>query len=211
MIAEFNLDTPAMRDAFKQAPESEVSIVQQTTARGEPLEIVVNVASDSFDAFEQGLDVDDTVTDWVRFSEGEEPRRYRITLTDRGRELFTYPQWSSDGAVFLDGHRRRDGWRFCIQFPDEESLQRYVSYCEDCAIDFSPIRLARSTGSTVDDRFGLTSTQTSTLVTASQEGFFQIPRGCTLEELAADSDITHQALSERLRRGMGSLVDSTLR
>lgn len=211
MITEFELDTPAMRDALKQAPDTDVSIVQQTTTRDEPLEVVVNVATDSFEAFEQGLDVDDTVSDWVRFSEGEEPRHYRITLTDRGRELFTYPQWSSDGAVFLDGHRRRDSWRFCIQFPDEESLQRYVAYCEDCAIDFSPIRVVRTNSSMTDDRYGLTSTQSSTLVTASQEGFFQIPRECTLEELAADSDITHQALSERLRRGMDSLVDSTLR
>lgn len=200
-----------MRTALRRASETDVSIEQQTAADEETLVVVLNAVRGPFDELEAGLDEDETVEDWVRFSDDAESRRYGVTLGKRGRELFTYPQWSADGAVFLDGHRRRDGWRFSIQFPDEESLQRYVSYCENCDIDFRPIRLTRTDGSSVTERFGLTRTQTRTLVTASQEGFFQIPRECTLEELAADSDITHQALSERLRRGMGSLVDSTLR
>lgn len=211
MIAEFDLETPAMQTALQNAPELDVSIIQQTATDDGRLDVVVNAVRGEFDAFESGLDEDGSVAAWGRFSDGDERRRYRITLTERGRELTTYPRWSSDGAVFLDGTRRRNGWRFRIQLPDEESLQRYVSYCEDQPIDFNPVRLSRSNRSTINERYGLTPTQTQTLVNASQQGFFKIPRDCTLEELAAKSDITHQALSERLRRGMESLVDSTLR
>jgi predicted DNA binding protein len=211
MIAEFDLETPAMQTALDNAPQLDVSIIQQTARNSGRLDVVVNTVRGEFDEFESGLDADDSVAGWARFSDGDERRRYRITLTERGRELTTYPCWSEDGAVFLDGNRRRDGWRFRIQLPDEESLQRYVSYCENHAIDFKPIRLSRTNRSTVTERYGLTPTQTQTLVNASQRGFFKIPRSCTLEELAAESDITHQALSERIRRGMESLVDSTLR
>lgn len=211
MIAEFDLETPAMQTALQNAPQLDVSIIQQTATEDGRLDVVVNAVRGEFDAFESGLEEDSSVCDWARYSDGDERRRYRITLTERGRELTTYPRWSKDGAVFLDGNRRRNGWRFRIQLPDEDSLQRYVSYCEDRAIDFKPIRLSRTNRSTVTERYGLTPTQTQTLVNASQQGFFQIPRECTLEELAAESDITHQALSERLRRGMESLVNSTLR
>lgn len=211
MIAEFDLETPAMRTALQNAPELDVSIIQQTATDSSELDVVINAVRGEFEAFEAGLDEDDSVASWGRFSDGNERRRYRITLTERGRDMTTYPCWSQDGAVFLDGTRRRDGWRFRIQLPDEESLQRYVSYCDAHDIDYNPIRLSRTNRSTVTERYGLTPTQTQTLVAASQQGFFQIPRECTLEELAAKSDITHQALSERLRRGMESLVDSTLR
>lgn len=211
MIAEFDIDTQAMRAAFQNAPQVDASIIQQTACDSGRLDVVVNVVRGEFNSFETGLETDGTIADWIRFSEDDECRRYRITLTEEGREQATYPCWSENGAVFLDGSRRRDGWRFRIQFPDEESLQRYVSYCEDRTIDFKPIRLSRTDSSTATERFGLTPTQTQTLVTASECGFFDIPRECTLEELADEWDITHQALSERLRRGMGSLVDSTLR
>jgi len=200
-----------MRTALQNAPELNVSIIQQTATDSSELDVVINAVRGEFDAFETGLDEDNSVASWGRFSDGDQRRRYRITLTERGRELTTYPCWSRDGAVFLDGTRRRDGWRFRIQLPNEESLQRYVSYCEEYDIDYNPIRLSRTNRSTVTERYGLTPTQTQTLVAASQQGFFQIPRECTLEELAAKSDITHQALSERLRRGMDSLVESTLR
>jgi len=211
MIAEFNLETPTMRTALRHAPQVDVSIVQQTARDSGRLDVVLNAVHGEFDAFESGLAADDSVVEWVRFSDDDERRRYRVTLTEQGRDLSTYPCWSNDGSVFLDGNRHRDDWRFRIQFPDEASLQRYVSYCEDRAIDCKPIRLSRSDSSTFTKRFGLTSIQSQTLVNASQRGFFEIPRECTLEELADESDITHQALSERLRRGMESLVDSTLR
>jgi predicted DNA binding protein len=134
-----------------------------------------------------------------------------VTLTERGRDLVTYPGWSTEGAVFLDGTRNREHWRFRIQFPDEESFQRYLAYSEGRPVDVRPQRLSRTEPVTAAERFGLTTGQRESLVDARKHGFFQIPRDCTLEELAADSEVTHQALSERLRRGMGSLVESTLR
>ena len=200
-----------MQTALQNAPQLDVSIIQQTAAESGQLDVVVNTVHGQFDAFESGLDDDDSVASWRRFSDGDARRRYGIILTERGCELSTYPCWSSHGAVFLDGNRRRNGWRFRIQLPDEDSLQRYASYCKKREIDLNPIRLARTNQSTVTERFGLTPTQTETLVNASQHGFFEIPRECTLKELATKSNITHQALSERLRRGMDSLVNSTLR
>jgi predicted DNA binding protein len=211
MIVEFNIETPVLQTALQNAPDLDVSIQQQNSKECGNLDVILNAGNGKFESFESGLDEDHSVASWGRFSDGDEHRRYRITLTERGRELSTYPCWSNNGAVFLDGARRHDGWRFRLQLPDEESLQRYTSYCENHAIGFEPIRLSRTHNSTVTERYGLTPTQTETLVSASQQGFFEIPRDCTLEELAAKTDITHQALSERLRRGMKSLVTSTLR
>lgn len=132
----------------------------------------MNTVRGDFTAFETGLDEDETVASWNRFSEDDDSRRYRITLTEQGREMTTYPCWTTDGAVFLDGTRRRNGWLFRLQFPDESSLQRYVTYCDDRSIDFQPSRLSRTDNSSAVERFGLTSVQNQTLVSASEHGFF---------------------------------------
>ena len=210
MIVEFDIDTPVLQSALRNAPETDVAIVQQHIGESERLNAVLDIRG-AFDAFEEGLGKDDSVADWLRFSTDRDRRRYRVTLTERASELSTYPCWSSDGVVFLDGRRQRDEWRFCLQLPNEQSLQRYVRYCEARDITLDPVRLSRGASTTTFERYGLTSTQAQTLVDASERGFFQIPRDCTLEELAAASNISHQALSERLRRGTESLIEATLR
>jgi len=210
MIAEFDVETTAMEAAFERSPRLEASILQQTSSASSGLDVVMNAFHEEFSAFESGLDADDTVADWARLSEADDWCRYRVTLTEQGQELMTQPRWSDESAVFLDGTRNRDRWRFRIQFPDEDSFQRYVAYCEQQAIDFRPNRLSRTAPATTTERFDLTTEQRALLLEARERGFFEVPRACTLEELAADSEVTHQALSERLRRGMGSLVEATL-
>ncbi len=57
----------------------------------------------------------------------------------------------------------------------------------------------------------LTEKQRHTLEVALELGYFETPRDITLKELAAELDITHQALSERLRRATAALATAALR
>nr|WP_222863711.1 helix-turn-helix domain-containing protein [Natronococcus pandeyae] len=45
---------------------------------------------------------------------------------------------------------------------------------------------------------------------AVRHGYFEIPRRISLEELAAELGVTHQALSERLRRASDTLAAAEL-
>ncbi|PSP50724.1 hypothetical protein BRC67_09015 [Halobacteriales archaeon QH_3_68_24] len=56
----------------------------------------------------------------------------------------------------------------------------------------------------------LTDTQFATLETALESGYYRVPREQTIEELATELDVSHQALSERLRRGHRTLVETVL-
>jgi predicted DNA binding protein len=57
---------------------------------------------------------------------------------------------------------------------------------------------------------GLSRHQHDALVTAFEEDYYAVPRGVTLDGLADELGVSHQALSERLRRGHRNLVESTL-
>ena len=59
-------------------------------------------------------------------------------------------------------------------------------------------------------RFSLTDEQQDVLEIAFAKGYFDVPRGITLTDLADEIGISHQALSERLRRGQKSVLENTV-
>ncbi|WP_409348397.1 helix-turn-helix domain-containing protein [Natronorarus salvus] len=64
-----------------------------------------------------------------------------------------------------------------------------------------------------DDRsgqFGLTEEQTEALTLATERGFFVVPREIDLQDLSTELGISHQLLSERLRRAQYTLNINTV-
>jgi predicted DNA binding protein len=59
-------------------------------------------------------------------------------------------------------------------------------------------------------RFGLTEEQQEALVESYEHGYYEVPRDLDASALAERLDISHQALSERLRRATGALVEDAL-
>ena len=53
-------------------------------------------------------------------------------------------------------------------------------------------------------------TENSVAETRYQEGYYDVPRALELQELADKLDVSHQSLSEQLRRGHETLIASTL-
>ncbi|WP_254662883.1 helix-turn-helix domain-containing protein [Haladaptatus sp. W1] len=48
--------------------------------------------------------------------------------------------------------------------------------------------------------------QLEVLQLAAKHGYYDVPRGITLRELADRIDVSHQAVSERIRRAHGHLI-----
>ncbi|MFC7007931.1 helix-turn-helix domain-containing protein [Halalkalicoccus salilacus] len=43
-----------------------------------------------------------------------------------------------------------------------------------------------------------------------EAGYFKVPKEVTLVELAEEQGVSHQAMSERIRRGVHHLIEQTL-
>lgn len=61
-----------------------------------------------------------------------------------------------------------------------------------------------------NDTLPLTTVQRETLAVACEQGYFNVPRETTLEELGAEFDISRQAVARRIRRGLNNLVSASL-
>ncbi|CCQ32242.1 bacterio-opsin activator HTH domain protein [Halorhabdus tiamatea SARL4B] len=77
------------------------------------------------------------------------------------------------------------------------------------SVKFHLHRLFQSDSDDIDE-YGLTAQQHNALAVAYDEGYFEIPREATLEDLADELDTTTSALSELLRRGQRRLVGRTV-
>lgn len=112
-------------------------------------------------------------------------------------------------ATILESSTVDDQWRFQALFPDRESLSLTYERCEEHGLSITVDRIYG-----FDDdrhqRFGLTTQQRETMLTALEHGYYDVPRESSLTDLAETLDISHQALSERLRRGHGNLIKHAL-
>lgn len=104
-------------------------------------------------------------------------------------------------ATVLEG-RANGVWMFRLRFNDHEKLTTLYNYLTDHDIT---VHVERTYTLTEDSdrghRFDLSEEQREALVLALRNGYFETPSEADLDELAAELDITRQALSDRIRRG----------
>ena len=159
-------------------------------------------------AFEDKIDDDHTVEDWKAISIWEEQCVYGITFTDDTKLLA--PKVTEAGGICLEARCGSDGWIERWQLPSREALTAIWEFAREREFSFEILELYRMQDGTVAGGFGLTEEQRVTLVLAYEQGYFREPREVSLDELADRLNISPAAVSGRLRRGLTTLVGSTL-
>lgn len=113
-------------------------------------------------------------------------------------------------VVFLSADGTAETWKFAIRGDDHASISDFQARCRDAGIPIELTSLAELSGAESDRDYGLTGPQREALELAYERGYFDSPRETTLEALAADLDISRQALAARLRRGHRRLIENTI-
>jgi predicted DNA binding protein len=169
--------------------------VQQALEADPSVEIVAELTDDS--RTEHDLDREWERDHWL----------YRLAFGTRVK-LFQQIVSENDGAI-LEASGRADNWSIQLLFHDRVA----VSECHDVfgQYDFqAEVTRVAGMSDLPSTRTPLTEIQYETICKAHELGYFDVPRDITLKELAAELDISHQALSERLRRSHAALVSAQL-
>lgn len=114
------------------------------------------------------------------------------------------------GSILVDATGTADGWTMTLQFADGDALARFYETCRQRGVAFELDGLTESRFGDPEDEFGLTPLQSETLAAAFEAGYFDVPRKTTLAELAERLGVSEQAVSERLRRGLGRFIAEML-
>jgi predicted DNA binding protein len=211
IIVEFEATHPGltMYEALHRVPDMELELIQQVATDPKNPLLFVWAQGGNFEAFEAALAEDPTVGEVLQFSEHEDQLLYRIQATDAA-EVVIYPIWVELGADLLESRWRNGWWHDRMRFPDRETFKELRDWFGELGVEFE-LRGIYTDREYRENAAGLTPEQREALVSAYETGFFEVPRESSMHDLAESLGISDQAVSERLRRGYGRLVEATLR
>ena len=200
--AELHAEGTSAGQTLLDHPDAVVELYTQASAGAAALE----VKYDDFEAFEASLRSDPTVVSTDEVAHKHRRRIYVVRVTtDRPKVT---PKADDLGIQVLETTATSGYWQFELRAPDREALRELREFCVGEGLEFRITNLARERG---DATHGvLTPGQEDLLVAAYEMGYFSQPRAVTLEELAEEVGISSSAASGRLRRGIESLVESTV-
>lgn len=198
----------ALQETFEAVPDAAVEC-EESVQHGEAV-VLPFLWVDAADvaAFEAALEDDPTVVDATRLATCDPEVLYLMewaSCVDLVVEMLV----NADGTI-LDAHAGDGAWRFRILYPERERLAQTGEFCQAHGVAFD-VEEIHELDVASEGRYDLTDTQAETLSKALQAGYFDVPRETDIAELADEMGISHQALSERIRRAQGELVETMVR
>lgn len=204
-IAEFRVPAAdlLLAEAFDRLPRLVVRL-ESSISKSMPSLWISGATHEEIDA---ALEADPSVASHELLVETSDRLLYDFTCASSSRRVCD--ELLEEGGSLLEATGSDGSWHVKMRFADRSGLSRTHDRLDDAGTRIEIVRVAELT----DDASGhprLTPEQREALSAAFEHGYFEIPRRISMEELADELDISHQALSERLRRAYGTLVDDEL-
>jgi predicted DNA binding protein len=159
------------------------------------------------EALRDALDEDPSVENVSLLAEFDEERLYRMNWIDRVQLIIQ--MITNSQATVLEAYGADGEWTLRVMYPTRDALSATHEFCDSHGVTFDVERIRELEGEPAG-RYGLTQEQYEALRAAHDAGYFEVPRRSNLDGLADDLGISHQALSERIRRGEDALLEATL-
>jgi predicted DNA binding protein len=195
----------ALAEFFERVPDARVEC-ESAVANPTDHALLVVRADSRENPVDSALRADPSVAAVERFGERTDGWTYRVTWEGRPRRLM---QRLVAEDITLMSARGRDGeWQLRLLAPNREGISRAHEIMDDLDCRDK----CRSISGLHDDsnRSELTNDQHEALVEAFEAGYYNVPRDVTAAEVATGLGISHQALSERLRRAYRSILATEL-
>lgn len=134
--------------------------------------------------------------------------RFRVRFAD-GVSLVP-PSTTEMGVQVLSIRYKRDSWFIQLHLPVHSALHRVQSYYHDHDITFRVKRLHIARDTDVGAETMLLPSQHEVLLVAYRNGYFDVPRKASQRELADRLGISKSGVSQRIRRAVSRLIETTL-
>ena len=136
-------------------------------------------------------------------------------LTDAGERVLFEVRWDLDidgiiqplidtSARVLEATGNTEKWEFRIRFSTQEDLNEFNQTATNKGIPVTLRHLYNPTPP--EEQSSLSDEQRKAITEAYRRGYFNIPRDVTAANLAEEFEVSDSALSERLRRGLSTVV-----
>jgi predicted DNA binding protein len=201
----------ALAETLQTCSDATVECEQIVESPDDTVMPLVWVRNTTPDAFETALAQDPTVATATQLAGTDTEWLYEMDW--RGNIQLVLQILTMEDAVILDTVGSAGGWNLRVLFPNRNDVRDTNDFCEKHNLTLT-IHNIRHLDNDVDRqgsvRAGLTADQHEALLLAYKQGYFAVPRDVDLETIADELCVSHQALSERLRRGHHTLIKESL-
>ena len=217
LFAEFDIlcERLPLVSVAAAVPDSTLVVALQYNHGNRP-PFVLTATGGSRERIEQALTEAVDVGDWTCIGTAGESRRYQISpalsfeeqLGEVIDDLDGLEALATEDAIIERIEARRDGWRQTGWFADRAAFDEFRTFWQANG-GFQLHKLTRD-GDPEPAGEGLTDRQDEALRTAYEMGYFEIPRRASLDDVAAELDISASSASERLRRAQTRLIEEVV-
>jgi predicted DNA binding protein len=180
---------------------------EYTVTSGERTFLFVSVFGNEYDALENAIEANHTVSELTRIAAFPNRAIYRLTMVSALDPVLTR---CSEAGLFVFKLTSGDqGWIIRIYLPDRDALAAFREGCRARDISFR-VRQLQESGPSDDATYFLTEQQHEILLMAYYAGYYDIPRRVSQGDLADRLGISTSAVSQRLRRAVAELIEATL-
>lgn len=198
----------ALGDTLTAGPNTHIR--SGTAAGGTGVLPLLWAQAPDHDQLETTLREGATTTSVARLSSpGEKQKECLYRLSWDSHVRLVIGMLTGENGTIVEAGADHDEWRIRMLYPSHEALRRATMRCEQYNVSIE-VQSIRQLNGEFSGRCGLTDAQFQSLKLACEHGYFGIPREVSLEELSEVQGISHQALSERLRRGTQQLITQSL-
>lgn len=160
------------------------------------------------DAATQAFQADPSVQHVDRLAAFADAHLYRLAWTEQVQRVV---QRLTTAATIVAARGAGEQWSLRLLAPERQALTPLTTDSGPSQGLSFDIQTIHTLDSQPAAQYGLTEAQSAALRHAVAQGYYDVPRENDLQELATGLDVSHQALSERLRRATQTLIEDTLR
>ena len=217
LVAEFKIHCEGLPLVAVAAdvPEATVTLGLQFNHGDQPL-FIITVTGANQSEIENALADAFDVGEWALIGQAGDTYRYQVVpalslegqLGDHVNDLSGLEALATAEATIERIEVKKDGWRQIGWFSNRNAFKKFSSFWQrNSEFQLDRLTCDREPEPPGD---GLTNHQHEALRTAFEMGYFDIPRQVSLEEIAAELNISASSLSERLRRAQSQLIQETV-
>ena len=204
LVAEFVIDRPSYVAVLDELPNTQLVVEGMTACDNETVLITFWADGSDLATLERGLESEKAIQTIEALSGTvTDQKLYQVRVSGAAT---TYWGWINLGGVLLGCTLDHEGKWIRMRFPNRDALAACRDYCAEHGYSFTLNSLRPTSADINGESTGLTAAQDELLTAATNEGYFNVPRNTTMDDLADSFNISNQAASERLRRGISNIL-----
>ncbi|WP_227378398.1 bacterio-opsin activator domain-containing protein [Haladaptatus halobius] len=208
-IAEFSIPAEefALSETLERLPEMVFTIDRVVAHDTDYVMPFVWASNGGFETLTATLEDDPSVGKVELLTELEDERLYRMEWVTK-TQIIAY-LLLEQGATVQRAIAHDDQWSLRVLFPERNKISETSQFAHEHGFSLDVSRIY-DVDSAQRVRFDLTDDQQEALILAVEQGYYDVPREVDQAELADKLGVSHQALSERLRRGTKGILKKVI-